>query len=99
MRYNKPLSIGEVLKKELNRAVGEDIMAGLDAMKVIDTWHATLGDVMSRYSCSEHFEKGRLTVRITSSVLRNDLFMQRTELVKRLNDALGERKVIFLELM
>lgn len=99
MRYSKTLSISEVLNRELKNAVSENIVNGLEAMHVVEVWRQVLGDVLCRYSCDERFDAGRLTVRITSSVLRNDLFLQRTTLVQRVNDALGEKKVHFLQLL
>ena len=53
-----------------------------------------LGTTMVRYSEGETFENGALKVRIKSSVLRNDLFMQRTELIQKLNQQLG-RQIVF----
>jgi len=46
---------------------------------------------MARYSEGETFENGALRVRIKSAVLRNDLFMQRTELIQKLNQQLGKQ--------
>ncbi|MGM9805444.1 MAG: DUF721 domain-containing protein [Candidatus Aphodosoma sp.] len=99
MRYNKTLSIGEILATELHKAIGKDTMNGLEAIKVIETWRELLGPVLSRYTSEERFANGRLTVRITSSVLRNDLFLQRTILLERLNKMLTGPKVKSLELM
>lgn len=99
MRYNKTLSLGEILQTRLRHIVGDNTSAGLEVIKIIDTWHQLLGPVMSRYSSDERFAKGRLTVRINSSILRNDLFMQRTNLVRQLNSMLGTDKVKYLELL
>jgi hypothetical protein len=49
---------------------------------------------MIRYSEGETFQDGALKVRIKSAVLRNDLFMQRTELIQKLNTQLG-RQIVF----
>lgn len=99
MKYNKTLSLGEILATELPKAVGKETMSGLEAIRVIETWREVLGPVMNRYSAEERFAHGRLTVRITSSILRNDLFLQRTTLLERLNSRLTNQRVIFLELM
>lgn len=99
MRYNKTRSIGDILATELHKAVGKNTMNGLEAIKVIGAWRELLGPVLSRYTTEERFADGRLTVRITSSVLRNDLFLQRTNLLERLNKMLPAPKVKFLELM
>jgi hypothetical protein len=65
----------------------------LDAILVVKEWREMLGPAMVRYSENEVFENGALKVRIKSAVLRNDLFMQRTELIEKLNERIGRRLV------
>lgn len=99
MRYKKTLRLSEILHTELPKSVNEKIIDGLNAMHIIDTWHEVLGPHLSKYSSNEHYEKGKLTVRIQSSILRNDLFMQRTKLLERLNARLTSTKVNQIELL
>ena len=85
MYFKKVQRIGEVLSTDLRKIVGAESAKGLDAVHAIDTWRKMLGPTMVRYSEGETFENGALKVRIKSAVLRNDLFMQRTELIQKLN--------------
>ena len=94
MYFKKVQRIGEVLSTDLRKIVGAESAKGLDAVHAIDTWRKMLGTTMVRYSEGETFENGALKVRIKSSVLRNDLFMQRTELIQKLNQQLG-RQIVF----
>lgn len=100
MGYKKPLLIGDVLSQVIRQSVGQKTADGLDAAIVQRKWHEVLGPVMSRYSFDERYEvsSGVFTVRIQSSVLRHELFLQRKELIKRLNDALGRNLVLALVL-
>ena len=92
--FKKVVSIGDVLNTSLRKVVGPKSMEGLDAILVVKVWREMLGPTMLRYSENEVFENGALKVRIKSAVLRNDLFMQRTELISKLNERIG-RKLVF----
>lgn len=94
MYFKKVQRIGEVLSTDLRKIVGAESAKGLDAVHVVNIWRHMLGTTMVRYSEGETFENGALKVRIKSSVLRNDLFMQRTELIQKLNQQLG-RQIVF----
>lgn len=91
--FKKVQRIGDVLTTDLRKIVGAESTKGLDAVHVLDTWRQMLGPTMARYSEGETFENGALRVRIKSSVLRNDLFMQRSELIQKLNTLLGKQIV------
>ena len=92
--FKKVQRIGDVLTTDLRKIVGSESEKGLDAVHVLNTWRQMLGPTMVRYSEGETFENGALRVRIKSSVLRNDLFMQRTELIQKLNIQLG-RQIVY----
>ena len=92
--FKKIQSIGDILSGDLRKIVGLESSKALDAVHVVNTWRQILGTTMVRYSEGEVFENGALRVRIKSAVLRNDLFMQRTELIQRLNQQLG-RQIVF----
>lgn len=91
--FKKFQCIGEVLSTDIRKIVGPKSAEALDAVHVVNTWREMLGPTMVRYSEGEVFENRALRVRIRSAVLRNDLFMQRTELIKKLNDKLGKQIV------
>ena len=94
MYFKKVQRIGDLIKTDLRKIVGPESYKALDAVHVVNTWRQMLGPTMARYSEGETFENGALRVRIKSSVLRNDLFMQRTELIQKLNTQLG-RQIVF----
>ena len=92
--FKKVQSIGDLLSGDLRKIVGSESSKALDAVHVVNTWREMLGPTMIRYSEGETFQDGALKVRIKSAVLRNDLFMQRTELIQKLNTQLG-RQIVF----
>ena len=92
--FKKVQSIGDILSGDLRKIVGLESSKALDAVHVVNTWRQMLGTTMVHYSEGEVFENGALRVRIKSAVLRNDLFMQRTELIQKLNQQLG-RQIVF----
>ena len=92
--FKKIQTIGTILSSNIKKIVGPESAKGLDAIHVINTWREILGPTMVRYSEGETFQDGALRVRIKSAVLRNDLFMQRTNLIEKLNQQLGN-KIVF----
>ncbi len=94
MYFKKVQRIGDLITTDLRKIVGPESSNALDAVHVVNTWRQMLGTTMVRYSEGEIFQDGALRVRIKSSVLRNDLFMQRTELIQKLNIQLG-RQIVF----
>lgn len=92
--FKKVQSIGDLLSGDLRKIVGPESSKALDAVHVVNTWREILGPTMIRYSEGETFQDGALKVRIKSAVLRNDLFMQRTKLIQKLNTQLG-RQIVF----
>ena len=94
MYFKKVQRIGDLITTDLRKIVGPESSNALDAVHVVNTWRQMLGTTMVRYSEGEIFQDGALRVRIKSAVLRNDLFMQRTNLIEKLNQQLGN-KIVF----
>jgi predicted nucleic acid-binding Zn ribbon protein len=92
--FKKFQRIGDIITTDLRKIVGYRSVEALDAVHAVEAWRQMLGPTMVRYSEGESFENGALRVRIKSAVLRNDLFMQRTELIQKLNQQLG-RQIVF----
>ena len=79
-------------------ALGANTAKGYQAMQVVDVWRNSLGGMMSRYSARERFADGTLFVTITSSALRQELFMHRKAVIEKINAELGSalvRDIIF----
>jgi predicted nucleic acid-binding Zn ribbon protein len=61
--------------------------------RLLNSWKTTLGASISRFTDNMFIKKRTLYVRITSSILKNELMMCREQLVKKLNEQAG-REVI-----
>lgn len=84
----------DMIKKALCMGDAENVIAAHFAENaVVEAWRTVLGP-LADYSTGLELRDGMLYVRITSPMLRNDLFMQRTSLLEKLNAAIG-RKVLF----
>lgn len=88
MKKSNEQSLGEVLKLFLKAN-------GLEE-KVLETeiygrWEELAGKAINLKTKKVKLENGRLTVYLTSSVLRNELLMRRTELLERINQRLMPR--------
>lgn len=81
--------LGDVLKDVLGDALGPKATEGLRAMRVVETWCDLLGTAMGRYSTAERFESGTLYVTIRSAALRQELFMNRTAVIEKINKRFG----------
>jgi predicted nucleic acid-binding Zn ribbon protein len=87
MRRNNTQNISEVvsaLLKEMN------IDHKLKEVRVINSWEEVMGTKIAR-STTKLFVKNRvLFVYLQSSVIRNELMMLKTGIIKALNDRAGE---------
>ncbi|MGM9746172.1 MAG: DUF721 domain-containing protein [Paludibacteraceae bacterium] len=59
-------------------------------VSVLEAWSKVLGP-LARYTEQLSFRDGTLYVHVVSATLRNDLFLQRSSLMQRVNDAIGRR--------
>lgn len=82
MRRTKAMMMGELLEEFFSRPwVAAKVAEG----RLPEVWRECVGDLAA--DMTTHFElRGRiLNVRISSSVLRNELFLRRAELCDELN--------------
>lgn len=90
MQRKETQAIGDILN-DILQAQGLDI--GLNGARARQAWRDTMGDAVLRYTEDISFENGTLYVRLTSAILRNELFMCRSQIIKKLNEKIG-RQVI-----
>ncbi|WP_277064254.1 DUF721 domain-containing protein [Prevotella aurantiaca] len=83
-RKVRPLS--EVLGKVL-RDGGLELP--LLQKRVVDAWDEIVGPNVEQYTQEKSIRNQTLFVKISNPALRQDLFMMRTQLVKRLNEHVG----------
>lgn len=83
-------SIGEVLQAFLKEA---NLESKIFEQRILKAWPEILGPEMASYTANLYIRNGVLYVSMTSSVLRNELFMSRERLVKSLNEHVGSQVI------
>lgn len=84
MRKKSSESIGQLLSQYLRQ---EGLETPLNERRAIAAWSSILGPAISSYTTSLEIRNQVLYVALSSSVLRQELMMQRRELVRRINEA------------
>ena len=79
-------SISDLLNMYLRR---EGLETPLLQRRAIDSWEKVVGAGVARYTGEKFIKNQTLFVKILSPALRQDLTMMRTQLVKRINEAVG----------
>jgi hypothetical protein len=80
-------SIGTVLDSFFEQ--NPELADKLAEVRLIDSWKTVLGPSVSRFTNNLFIKKRTLYVRLTSSVLKNELMMCREQLILKLNNEVG----------
>ena len=70
----------------------------LKEVDIVQSWETLLGNTIAHYTLSVVLRNHILFVEISSSVVKNELFMMREEIKRKLNEKAGEElvnKIIF----
>lgn len=78
--------LGEILQQFLRQ---EGLETPLLQRRVVDAWEQVVGPVAARYTHEKFIKNQVLFVKISSPALRQNLSMMRTQLARRLNEAVG----------
>ncbi len=82
MRRTKTMLIGEIFDEFFSRPY---IAARIAEGRLPETWRIILGDKIAAMTSEIRYEKGILHVKIESSTIRHELFMQREALKEEIN--------------
>ncbi len=66
--------------------------------RLVDSWDRVTGAVVARYTGEKFIKNQTLFVKITNPALRQDLSMMRSQLVRRLNEAVGSQVIVDIRL-
>jgi len=96
MRRSNTQSLGEVMREYIkeNRMIEQK----LKEVDVVQSWENLLGKTIASYTRNIYIRKKVLFVEISSSVVKNELFMMREEIKRKINEKEGEeivRTIIF----
>lgn len=84
-------SINDLLNMYLRR---EGLETPLLQRCAVDAWDKVVGAGVARYTGEKFIKNQTLFVKIQSPALRQDLTMMRSQLVKRINEAVGSMVIV-----
>ena len=90
MEKSNTQSLGEAIRAYLKES---DLETPLKERQLISTWESLLGRSIARATRDIYIKDRKLYVFLTSSVIRNELFMLQDEIVRKLNEAAGEELI------
>jgi predicted nucleic acid-binding Zn ribbon protein len=95
MRRSNTQSLSEVLKEYIKETRIERKLKEVD---VVQSWENLLGKTIAHYTTNIYIRNQVLYVQISSAVVKNELFMMREEIKRKINEKEGEeivRTIIF----
>jgi predicted nucleic acid-binding Zn ribbon protein len=87
MRRSNTRPIGEVLGEYVEAF---KLKGKLNEIALIKSWPELVGENIARHTIDIKIQNKILYIKIQSSIIRQELMMIRTELVKRMNEKAGE---------
>lgn len=79
------------LKEAINKLIKSYQLQGkLTETQLNDSWEEIMGKPIAKYTRSLQLNNGRLVVKLSSSVLRQELSYGKNQLIERLNEHFGE---------
>jgi hypothetical protein len=79
------------LKEAINKLIKHYQLQGkLTETQLNDSWEEIMGKPIAKYTRSLQLNNGRLVVKLSSSVLRQELSYGKNQLIERLNEHFGE---------
>lgn len=88
MKKKKVLTISEILPNAINSFTPE-VKEQLELPSIQRAWQQLLGETLCQYTSDYNFNNGVFYVKVNSAMLRNDLFLQRHNLLLKLNKTIG----------
>lgn len=90
MQRVKARPLGDIIREFLRE---EGLETPLNEYKAVACWNDVMGDVVARYTSNVSLRGGILYVSITSPALRQNLMMNRSQIVQKLNTHVGAQVV------
>lgn len=91
MKRNNTEQIGDVIRKFLRQS---GLESPLNEFRLVDAWRDVVGPTIAKYTLNLYIRNQTLFVHLSSSVLRQELQMQREMLVNHLNQRVGASVIV-----
>ncbi|MCG9793340.1 DUF721 domain-containing protein [Flavobacterium algicola] len=89
-RLNNQSTVGDVLKQIIQ---GNKLQPGMDQVNVKEAWANLMGNGVNSYTQNVVLKNSTLYVELTSSVLREELSLGKSKIIKMINEEL-RREVV-----
>lgn len=83
-------SLGDALKKFLNQS---HLKGYMQAFQIEEVWEKIMGKTVARYTDKIQIHGHTLYINTTIAPLRQELLYQKDTILKRVNEALGEKVI------
>lgn len=91
MKRNNTELLGDVLRRFLRQ---EGLETPLNEYRLVDAWKDVVGPTITRYTTNLYIRNQVLYVHLSSSVVRQELLMARSMLVRNLNVRVGSQVIV-----
>ena len=88
MRKSNTQTLGEAIKNYLKAL---HIDKKINEVRLINSWEEVIGKTIAKATTKIYIKNKTLFVFLNSSVIRNELFMLKEEILKALNEKAGEK--------
>lgn len=90
MRRSNIQSLGSAIKDYLKDQKLDGKIAEIEA---VNSWESIIGKQIARATSSIYIKDGTLYVHLKSSIVRNELFMMRNDIIRVMNQRIGREVV------
>ena len=90
MKSNNDQNLKDVLE-QLYKAYGWT--EKMDGVRIINSWEKVVGGIIAKHTTNLYVKNKVLYVTLDSSVLRNELHMERTKITTKLNNEIGKKVI------
>jgi hypothetical protein len=84
------ISIGDALKEFLKKS---RLKSGVQALQIEDAWESIMGKTIANYTDKIQIINSTLFISTSVAPLKNELIYQKSKIIERVNEALGERVI------
>jgi len=90
MKRVKEQRLGQLLREFLRE---EGLETPLNEYRAVSCWSEVMGELVARYTANVSLRNGTLFVSLHNPALRQNLLMQRSEIIKKMNDHVGAQVI------
>ena len=91
MKRNNTEQVGDVIRRLLRQ---EGLETPLNEYRLVEAWEDVVGPVIARYTQNLYIKNQVLSGHLSSSVLRQELSMSPTLLIRNLNTHVGAQVIL-----